>query len=82
MSDDYMDIKEWAKAKRDFDRKRKTNNMNGAFDDGGWTKHNEFHWSRILQGQKLQYWPSTNKFQHGNGRIMYGGIEGYIRKRS
>lgn len=76
-----MSSEEFA-AMKEYDRARKQKNLGGAFDDGNWTKHSEFHWTRMLQGRKLQYWPSTNKFQHGTARVQFGGIEGYIKRRS
>lgn len=79
MSDD---TKDFYRAIDAMERHRKAKNLENAFDDGNWTKHNDYHWSRILQGKTLQYWPSTNKFQHGHAKVQFGGIEGYIRKRS
>lgn len=34
-----------------------------AKDDGCWTKHTEWHWSRSINGERLDYWPSRKKFQ-------------------
>lgn len=76
------DMVEVFRAMDQHDRERKARNLVGAFDDGNWVKHNDYHWTRMLQGKQLQYWPSTNKFQHGNGKVQFGGIEGYIRNRS
>ena len=42
-----------------------------ADDDGGWTKHTEWHWSRSVNGERLDYWPSRKKFQY-RGRVQRG----------
>lgn len=49
-------------------------------DDGGWTKHTEFHWSRMVNGDRLDYWPSRKKFQY-RGRVSRGlrAMYGIIR---
>lgn len=46
----------------------------------GWTIHTEYHWSRDLNGSRLDYWPSTGKFRY-KGKTMFGGITGFIKKR-
>ena len=28
----------------------------------GWTRHTEYHWSRALDGDRFDYWPSTGKW--------------------
>ena len=41
-------------------------------DDGGWTKHTQWHWSRRTEdGRLLNYWPTTNKAQFDD-RMYYG----------
>lgn len=59
-----------------------------AADLPGWTRHTEYHWSRMLNGQQLNWWPSTRKWSYGkkNGRpiIIHGAQEdllNFIRKR-
>jgi len=42
-----------------------------AKDDGGWTKHTEYHWSRMVNGERLDYWPSRKKFMF-RGKVMRG----------
>ena len=74
MSDDDEDIwralKEHKKAKFDADRK---NFLTQAIinDDGGWTKHTQWHWSRVVNGERLDYWPSRKKFQW-HGQVQRG----------
>ena len=64
---------------RQLDRERKERNLK-ADDPTGWTVHTQYHWSRVLDGKRLDYWPSRNKFQYG-GKVMCGDIDGFIRKR-
>jgi hypothetical protein len=65
--------------KREAKLRKKANLQNA--NPEGWTQHTEFHWSRILQGDRMDYWPSTNRFRY-RGVTRYGGVEGYIRNRS
>jgi hypothetical protein len=58
---------------------RKQANLDKACSDG-WTVHTPYHWSKDINGKRIDYWPSTNRFQYDN-RIMSGGIDGFIRKR-
>ena len=52
-----------------------------AADPTGWTVHTQWHWSRHLSdGSRVDYWPTRNKFQH-RGRVMCGGVMGYIRNQ-
>lgn len=48
-------------------------------DDGNWTKHTSHHWSRSLDGERLDYWPSRNKYMF-RGRVMRGDVMTFIRK--
>ncbi len=50
-------------------------------DDGQWTKHTEFHWSRDVQGKRLDYWPSRKKFQY-DGNVQRGDVMAFIREKS
>lgn len=68
----YNDFKEWDKLRK------KKNLANAEKKSGGWIKHTEFHWSRTVAGKRLDYWPSRNKFMY-DGRVMCGGIEGFIK---
>jgi hypothetical protein len=49
-----------------------------SVDDGGWTKHTEFHWSRSVNGERLDYWPSRKKFQY-RGQVRRGNVMRIIK---
>lgn len=49
-----------------------------ATDDGGWTKHTEYHWSRLVDGERLDYWPSRKKYQW-RGKVMRGDVMKIVR---
>ena len=70
-------LKQHKKAKFDADRKQFLTQANQQ-DDGGWTKHTEFHWSRIVGGDRLDYWPSRKKYQY-RGKIMRGDVMKVVR---
>lgn len=78
MSSD-SEIAEYFRDHKEYHRERRERNLRSANDEG-WKKHTEYHWSRQLNGKRLDYWPSRNKFQY-QGRVMVGDVEGFIRKR-
>lgn len=49
-------------------------------DDGGWTKHTEYHWSRYIGDKRLDYWPSRKKFQY-DGQVIRGDVYKFISKK-
>lgn len=55
-------LKQNRRDKFNADRKRFMEEAN-ASDDGGWTKHTEHHWSRDVEGHRLDYWPSRKKYR-------------------
>jgi hypothetical protein len=73
------DMRESFDYMKELNKERKERNLANAKPEG-WNKHTEYHWSRTLQGKRLDYWPSRNKFQH-NGKIMCGDVLAFIRKR-
>lgn len=81
--DEIYDImKAHSKEKFDADRKKALADANDpANNDGGWLKHTEFHWSRVVDGYKLDYWPSRKKWQY-RGRVRRGlkGLYAIINK--
>jgi hypothetical protein len=66
-------------ALKEHDKERRKKNLNAAIDDG-WKKHTPYHWSRKLNGKRLDYWPSRNKFKY-NDNVMCGDVAGFIRNR-
>jgi hypothetical protein len=73
-------LKERSKQKFDADRARFMAKAQ-ADDDGGWTKHTDWHWSRMVDGHRLDYWPSRKKFQY-QGRVMRGDVMRIVRRSS
>jgi hypothetical protein len=63
-------LKKRSQGKFDADRTRFLQQAQSD-DDGGWTKHTEFHWSRVINGERLDYWPSRKKFQY-RGQVLRG----------
>jgi hypothetical protein len=66
----YDALKAHFKSKFDADRQRFLEEAHGA-DDGGWTKHTQWHWSRQIKGERLDYWPSRKKFMW-RGKVYRG----------
>jgi hypothetical protein len=66
-------------AMKDWTRARKRERLAEA-DPSGWVQHTDHHWSRQLLGSKLDYWPSTARFQW-RGRVMSGDVGDFIKAR-
>ena len=74
------DMGEFFNALRERDKQRKARNLRAA-DPTGFTQHTAYHWSCELQGHRLDYWPSRNKWRW-RGRTYTGDVRGFIRQRS
>lgn len=70
-------IKEHAKSKFDADRAKFLGEAQ-ANNDGNWTIHTEYHWSRTVAGERLDYWPSRKKWQF-KGSISRGDVQRFIK---
>ncbi len=49
-------------------------------DDFGWSKHSDTHWYRMIDGEKLHYWPSANKWLY-KGCYYRGGLPRELGKK-
>ncbi len=67
---------------RQFDQEVKDRRQKNLeeFDPEGWTQHTEYHYSTVLLGDRLDYWPSGHKFQW-RGKIRIGGVHGFIKNQ-
>ena len=74
----WQDLKACKKAKFDADRARFLAEAEAA-DDGGWTKHTQWHWSRMVNGHRLDYWPSRKKYQYRGG-VKRGDVLRIVRQ--
>lgn len=72
-------LKEHKKSKFDEDRARFMKQANEE-NDGGWSIHTDYHWSRMVAGRRLDYWPSRKKYQY-EGRVMRGDVVAFIKKK-
>ena len=74
MSDpEFWNALKWHKKEKfDSDRAKFLSDAEST-DDGKWTKHTEYHWSRMVNNERLDYWPSRKKFQY-KGRVMRGDV--------
>lgn len=59
------------------ERKEKRRERLASADDTGWSKHTEHHWFRTIGGHKLDYWPSSNKYQYKK-RMYRGAMPKFI----
>lgn len=79
-AEDFEDIKQHAKEKFASDRKRFMSDATSK-DDGCWTKHTEYHWSRYVNDFRLDYWPSRKKYQF-RGKVQRGDVYKFIKKQT
>lgn len=70
-------MRQYKKEKFDADRQRFMEHAL-SIDDGGWVKHTQWHWSRIVDGDRLDYWPSRKKFQW-RGKVRRGDVMKVVR---
>ncbi len=46
----------------------------------GFTRHSELHYSRTLLGDRMDYWPSRNRWRWRR-KTMTGNVQQFITKR-
>ncbi|QIG66083.1 hypothetical protein PQB35_gp27 [Ochrobactrum phage vB_OspP_OH] len=73
------DTSEYYRDLKDYHKQRRERNWRKA-DDTGWNVHTPYHWSRDLNGSKIDYWPTRNKFRW-RGRTYVGDVVGFIKNR-
>ena len=66
-------------AMKERDKERKSRNLANA-NLTGFTRHTEFHYSTNLQCDRLDYWPSRNKFMWRK-KVYTGDVQGFIKNR-
>ena len=61
------EIAQTFRAMKEARKEKKAARLDAANPDG-WTQHTPYHWSRIIDGEKLNYWPSTGLCMYKNKR--------------
>lgn len=64
--------------------KAKKANQLAESDTTGFTKHTEYHYSTTVDGDRLDWWPSTRRWMY-RGKVTYGkhdALRGFIRNRT
>lgn len=59
----------WRDFRKDVQRHRAK--MLKQADTTGWTKHTDYHYSRMFAGKRFDWWPSGGKGMY-EGRMIYG----------
>lgn len=73
-------LKELSREKFNADRKRFLQEAH-AESDGGWTIHSDYHWSRMVAGKRLDYWPSRKKYCYAGGKVRRGDVMKFIASK-
>ena len=68
--EDFADIKAYSKEQYDLRRKQALEEA----DPTGWTQHTQWHWSRQVEGERIDYWPSKRKWRFRN-HTYYGMLD-------
>jgi len=63
---DYRALEEMQREEK-RERAKKNGELYGR---ENWTIHTEYHWGRWVDGKKLDFWPTTNKWMY-NGRVKH-----------
>lgn len=66
-------------AKEREGRQRRKAQRLSDFDSSGWTRHTEYHFSRSINGERIDYWPTTRKWMF-RGRVSTGNVKKFINK--
>lgn len=74
------DMGEIFNAMKRQDKERRERNLSNANVDG-FVRHTAHHYSRDLNGDRLDYWPSRNRFRW-RGKTHTGDVHGFIRNRT
>ena len=78
--DELWDALKAHSKKRKSDARQRRLEQAKAEDDGGWTKHTPYHWSRYIGEERLDYWPSTGKLQF-MGEVVVYPIQKFLNDR-
>lgn len=65
------DVGEYWKDHKDHVRKQREKTLAETSKEG-WSFHTEYHWYRMVNDKKLDFWPSTGKWQY-DGRVYHSG---------
>jgi len=76
MSDDIYEVFDEIKKHR---KERRAKRL-ARTDDFGWSKHTDTHWYRMIDGEKLHYWPSANKWLF-RGQYYRGGLPRFLGEK-
>jgi hypothetical protein len=85
MGDLFRDLDAYNKERK----QERLEDAKAASDLPGWIKHTEYHWSRMVGANRLNWWPSTGKWSWGlnsrNKPAMFFGTRvdllNFIRNR-
>lgn len=49
-----------------------------AADPTGWSRHTLYHWYRDVNGERIDYWPSTETYQFRK-KVFKGSCPNHVR---
>lgn len=79
MSREDWEVFDFIKAERQQKRDERRMSFEKVYAAMGWTRHHETHYSRIVNGRRLDYWPGPKKWRYNN-KTMFGDVKQWLRK--
>ena len=66
------DMAEVFNAMKQHKKEKRAERFESANDEG-WEKHSDHHWYRMINGKKMNYWPSSGLVMIGKSRMNING---------
>lgn len=79
MSREDWEVFDILKQERQEKRGKRRMSFEEEYAEKGWTRHHETHYSRTVNGERLDYWPGPKKWRF-KGKTMYGDVDQWLRK--
>lgn len=79
MSREDWEVFDILKKERQEKRGKRRMEFEDNYAELGWTRHSETHYSRTVNGKRLDYWPGPKKWRYNN-KTMGGDVDQWLRK--
>lgn len=72
----YKALRQNEQASRELQRVENLRNHTST----DWIQHTPYHWGRWVDGKKLDFWPSRDKWMY-DGKVRVGGLADWLKER-
>lgn len=80
MSREDWEVFDIIRRERKLRKEKRRNSWQDEYDSGFWTRHHSTHYSCLLLGDKLDYWPGPMKWRWRE-KTMRGDVKKFIEAR-